>query len=419
MAPDDRFCGACGSSIDGSSPALAPAKPAAPAPTTASGAAMSPVGIVAFGLLLIVGGVAAWMALDEKAPAPRAVAGAPGGPPPADAPPPREDVELPAEVDELLAGLAKAAAEAPEDIEAWQNLTRARYRASVLNAAWRAPAAEALEKLMALDPENPEGLRIAGNIAYDGQDFATAEKHFRKYLEGNDRDAGVHTDLGSALLFQGNTTAAIEAYRDAVDRDPEFLQAWFNLGIALEREERDEEALVALRKAREMAKAPEQQAFIDRAIAALTGEAPPMPADHPPVADGVAGGGMPGAAPGGTAAAGAATATGRSNASTDFQRSAESLLRGYRIVGQRIGEVEWTGPATANVQIAEFPMDKMPPVMRNKFKSGMNESLAKLAGEQGIAEAIDISLVDAATGAVMDKLDGKEWVGAFDEENYQ
>jgi len=61
----------------------------------------------------------------------------------------------------------------------------------------------------------------------------------------------------------------------------------------------------------------------------------------------------------------------------------------------------------------------MPPVMRNKFKSTINESIAKLATDNGIGSAVSVELVDSATDNVMDTLDGKEWVGAFDEGQYE
>ena len=82
-------------------------------------------------------------------------------------------------------------------------------------------------------------------------------------------------------------------------------------------------------------------------------------------------------------------------------------------------EIDWQGDATARVMLRDFPMDQMPPVMRNKFKSGMNEKLAGLAESKNVETDVKIELVDEASGRVMDVLDGKEWVGAFDEQAYE
>jgi hypothetical protein len=64
-------------------------------------------------------------------------------------------------------------------------------------------------------------------------------------------------------------------------------------------------------------------------------------------------------------------------------------------------------------------MDAMPPVVRNKFKSRMNEELSALAQRESIDATLRIELVDAGSTKVMDALDGKEWVGAFDENTDQ
>lgn len=374
-----------------------------------------------FAVLCLAGaGAAFWTLSGDDKPAPRAVAGAPsapgaGAPQQRPAPPARPDMEMPDEVKELLAELKGKADAAPESVEDSQNLTRALYRASVLNATYQEGAAEALTKLLALDPENLEGLRIAGNLAYDRGEFEDAEEQFQTFLKLSPDDVGVLTDLGSSQLFRGAVEEAITSYQEAVKLDPEFLQAWFNLGIALQRADRLPEAVEALTKADALAEVPEQKAFIQDAIAAANGEPPQMPANHPPT-----GGAAERAAAAAPGQAGAATATNPpSNASTEFQRGAQSLLFQHAIVGPKISKVEWQGPAQAAVQLKQFPMDRMPAVMLNRFKSRINEGLAKLADEQGVSEQPLIELVDADSGTVMDKLDGKEWVGAFDEAQYE
>jgi hypothetical protein len=84
-------------------------------------------------------------------------------------------------------------------------------------------------------------------------------------------------------------------------------------------------------------------------------------------------------------------------------------------VSPRIARIEWRSAANAAVHLAGFPMDQMPPVVRNKFKSTTNGKLAKLASEHGVKEEVRVELVDQANGRVMDTLDAKELIGAFDE----
>jgi len=384
-------------------------------------------------VLLAAGGASAWFALRDDAQATRSVPGAPSAPamaaqatgqPQQDGSLPQghPSIELPKEVVAFLDQLTAEAEKNPQDVEAQLRLARARYRASMLNVSYRQSAQQALDKLLAVDPENAEGIRISANLAYDRGEFDVAEKGFVRFLSKNPNDPSALTDLGSALLFQNRPEEAITQYRRALETDANFLQARFNLGITLQKQGKSQEALVELQKAAELAKEPEQKQHIENAIAEVEGREPRkmapastgMPADHPSAGDAAAGAaGRTATAAAGAEAAGAAH-TPKTNATNDFQRQAETLLLSHPIVGQRIRSFEWTGAAAGRVLIGDFPMDKMPPVVRNKFKSGMNQKLTALASSTSVAEPIHLELVDPESSQTMDKLDGKEMVGAFD-----
>ncbi len=293
------------------------------------------------------------------------------------------NIELPADVIAFLDQLGEQAEAAPDDIELWQKLARARYRAGLLNRRHMPGAAQAVEHLLGLDADNLEALRTQANIVYDAGRYAEAEAGFRRYLALEPRDPAVTTDLASALLFQGRRAEALATYRDAVAADPQFFQARFNLGLALHAEGRTEEALVSLEKARELAEQPEQVRRAEEALAAASGRA--------------------------GSAAGPS-----SNATTDFQRAVERLLAGHPIAGSKITAFDWKAGARGEVIMRGFPMQAMPAVVRNKFKSKLNASIAGLAAGHGVAGPITLELVDEASRESMDRLDGKELVGAFD-----
>jgi Flp pilus assembly protein TadD len=331
----------------------------------------------------------------------RAVAGSAGTAAPGDQknslPGGHPSIELPEEIMAFMTELTAAAEAKPDDVEAWQNLSRARYRAAMLNASFYGSALAALDHLQELDPDNLEAIRTRGNIAYDMRRYDEAEKQFRRYLELDPGDAGVRTDLGTTLLFQDKSEEAKELYRAVIADDPNFGQAHVNLGIALHREGETDEAKQQFARAKELAETDEQRKRLDELIAATEGRTPPgRPSSTPSAAPQVA-----------------------SNASTDFQKEVDGLFASHQIVGPRVRSVNWTGTTNAKVELRDFPMDKMPPVMRNKFKSGINESIAELTDEYGVDAPVHIELVDGASTAVMDSLDGKEWVGAFDEAQYE
>jgi tetratricopeptide (TPR) repeat protein len=355
-----------------------------------------------FAGFLIAGGISLYSAQQATRPPERAVPGSPGGAGPRtdagapELPPEHPPIALPEEAVEFLDELAAEAKAAPESLDAWQRLARGRYRAALIDPKYKAGAEEALDQVMRLDPGNLEALRTRGNLAYDAQDFPAAEKQFVRYLELDPSDPGVKTDLASAVLFQGDREKAKTLYREVIAAHPDFIQAHLNLGIALYADGDREAADASLRQALERAQTPEQKAQVEKVIALAQRQSAES-------GDGEA----------------KAPSKASSNASTAFQRDAEAALRRHPIVGPKIETVRWDGTAEGAVSIRGFPMDAMPAVVRNKFKSRMNEELSTLAKRDGIDATLRIELVDADTKKVMDALDGKEWVGAFDENTDQ
>jgi predicted TPR repeat methyltransferase len=85
--------------------------------------------------------------------------------------------------------------------------------------------------------------------------------------------------LGRVLAAAGQAEAAVVELRESVRLDPSYATGWCNLGLALEDWGRRDEAIDALRRARELARA-DGVAFIDYHLAAM-GAGPP-PAVCPP-----------------------------------------------------------------------------------------------------------------------------------------
>ena len=413
LPPGAHFCARCGDAAGGKS-----AGSSAPrAATDQPGISRLPAAVV-FALFVLAGSGYLYSQLSDRPAPKRAVPGSPAAGPagaPADgaAPPAHPTMELPEQIVRLLGDLQKAADAAPDDLDAWIRLARGYYRAGMLDPSYHARAMTALDHVLELEPDNLEALRMYGNVAHDSRQFEKAEKYFNRYLELDPGDPGVKTDLASAWLFQNRNADAERGYREVIASTPGFVQAHVNLGIALHAQGKTDEALASFRHAREIATTDEQRARIDQILAAAEGRQQAPAAGQPESGDSRAATARTPRPP----APGSSPA--KSNASTPFQVGAGGLLTGHRIVGPRVVEIEWSAPSTASVKLKGFPMDAMPPVMRNKFKSGMNEQLAAMAEEQSVDAPIRIDLVDADSGRVMDTLDGKEWVGAFDEESYE
>lgn len=92
------------------------------------------------------------------------------------------------------------------------------------------------------DFERAVELELAGR-------FAEAAAEYRSWLAQFGPDAEVCFNLGNALFALGETEAAVERFRQAVEIDPGCAAAWSNLGSVLAELGECDEAIAALRKA--------------------------------------------------------------------------------------------------------------------------------------------------------------------------
>jgi tetratricopeptide (TPR) repeat protein len=104
-------------------------------------------------------------------------------------------------------------------------------------------AAEAvLRQILAADPNQPEAMRLFGEVLADRGRFAEALALLQRLVALQPRDAKAHAALGNALRLGGQADAAIAAYRAALARNPELAGAHHGLGAVYRQTEREAEA---------------------------------------------------------------------------------------------------------------------------------------------------------------------------------
>jgi cytochrome c-type biogenesis protein CcmH/NrfG len=286
-------------------------------------------------------------------------------------------IPLPAEAASFIADLAARAKEKPTDVPTWLKLAQVDARATQLDPVYQADAMGAFQHVLDLEPKNTDALRGLANLHYDRDDHAHAIPIFERYLALRPDDQSARTDLATMYLYSGDATRAISTYKDVIQRDPSFLQAHYNLAVTYHQQRDDAAALGELEIARRLATEEAVRKQIDDMIASLRGEGP---------------------APG---RAGAAPAPDGTGARTPFQGAVEQGFRASPIMGSRIVRFEWTAPGSGRVLVQNFPMEGMPPAVRDKFTARLADELRGAAGSHPVDGPVRVEIADVATGSVM------------------
>lgn len=361
LLAEARFCTACGQKAGGGAARLRLRAPGLErwAPLLVLAA------VVGLGGLAV--GLGTRNAAPPNVPPPRgqSAGGMPEGHPP---------LEVPEDVRKVIAKMADAAKEKPDDLEVWRQLGFVQYRAGQVDPAYLAAAAATYAHVLDKAPDDLDSLRALGNIAYDRNEPDRAMEFYRRYLTIKPDDLGIQTDLATMLLAAKQYDEALAAYQAVLRTDPNFFQAQFNLAIAYRAKGDDEQALAALRRAREIATDDDTRKRVDALIAHVSGAAPAAPA----AAEAEDGGGV------------------------DLHGAVETIFRSHPIVGSRIDRIDWTGDNSARVLLRGFPMSSMPPMVREKFLDRVRGGLRQAKSDHQVTAALSVELVDAESGAVME-----------------
>jgi tetratricopeptide (TPR) repeat protein len=120
-------------------------------------------------------------------------------------------------------------------------------------------AAVAFQRAIDLNPRDADAQANLGILALRAGDTRTAETAFRVALETNPTQRDALNNLATIYLQRREWTAALELVTEALRRDPEFVEASYNRGVALAGLGRYDEAASVLREMR--GRLPSDSAF--------------------------------------------------------------------------------------------------------------------------------------------------------------
>jgi len=91
---------------------------------------------------------------------------------------------------------------------------------------------EWIQKGKAAYPDEPEFLIQETNYHLKSKDYEKAESNLAKAIEKDPNNAMLQFVLGTAMDQLGKSDGAVEAYKKAIQIDPEYADAYYNLGAS-------------------------------------------------------------------------------------------------------------------------------------------------------------------------------------------
>ena len=406
-----KFCVECGRALGNAASAAGPEETGKPAPAARAKepAPITTAFVVVFAAITVIGlGAAAWIMLRTPSVVQQQVASAPatggnnplpngsasnsmggtaGNSAPNQLPAGHPRVQLPTEARSFIDKIEKDANAKPKDVAAWNQLGNVSMRAAMFDDTYYAKAADAYAHVLKLDADNLQALRGIGDIDYDTNKYDEAIAAYEHYLKKKPDDPEVRTDLGTMYLYTGNPDQALLQYQRALKVKPDMFQAYYNMGVAFAQQNKPADAQVALQKAYTLAPDDNAKSQVKDLMAKI------------------AGGGL-----GATASAGQGSSTAASPPSapavtkpaTTFQGDLEQIVRGIPVAGPKVGSVQWSSKSRAKVLMDNFPMDQMPPFMKQKFLTDLKSGIDTAKKDYKVTGPVEVQLIDTQSGRVME-----------------
>jgi len=149
------------------------------------------------------------------------------------------------------------------------------YRGRSYLASDAKEAERCMRKVVALKPDWWEGHLQLAALLLTRKQLDEAIREYEQALELHPGSFDCHTGLGNCEMQRNDAIAAEKHYRDAVDVDPSRAEAWGNLGFALDRLQRGDEALAAFEQAQRLdSKTSNVDAYYNVALALADGDSP-------------------------------------------------------------------------------------------------------------------------------------------------
>ena len=224
--------------------------------------------------------------------------------------------------------------------EALLNLAEYQIQQSPRHRDYLFQAAATLQALLEKEPENAYVLRLLGNTLGQLGDGERAAVYFRDYLKLFPRDAQVRLALGDQLAAAGRHSEAVTQYQSAIEIAPDFYLAHVHLSESYRRWGRPEEAETYKTMAEKLKKDKGERNPAPLALARFGNEV-----------------------------------KGSANGDSAYV-SLRNFFRDHPIVGPKMTDFQ-VQDRKATLYVKAFPMEAMPPFVRERFDAKVREQLGR------------------------------------------
>lgn len=210
---------------------------------------------------------------------------------------------------------------------------------------------DVLAQILQITPNDPDALLAMADLSFNQQVFAKAIEYYERYLHVVPDDHDVRARFGSALSFTQQYDRAIAELQKVLTAEPQDFQAAAYLAITYAQQGEREQALELGMRALEWAPEPEARARFERFLNSVRN----AQSDQ------------------------RSTSTSHEAAAAEHsseidQHPVVQHVRASTVAGPKFVRAALLGD-TLQLFFREFPMESMPPFVREKFLDGIREKM--------------------------------------------
>lgn len=210
---------------------------------------------------------------------------------------------------------------------------------------------DVLKEILKVDPNNGFALLSLGDISFNQQVFNKALEYYEHYVKLFPENVDAKARYASALSFNGKVDEAQRVLQEVLKKEPKNFNAQAYLAITYAQKGDKERALKVGEDA--LASAPSEEARERFAgfLASIREEKQTASSSPNP-----------------TQQRGVVAETGVG--------AIEAFIRANAVAGPKFVRAEKSSDAALHLYFSNFPMDQMPPFVRDKFVQGVREKVA-------------------------------------------